>query len=200
MRATLGDEVTLLVDANSGFTPKKAIEVGHMLADFGVSHYEEPCPYWELDWTREVTRALDIDVTGGEQDNNLIVWKQMIDSHAVDIVQPDICYMGGITRTLKVADYAKQAGIPCTLHSANLSLVTLFSLHFMAAIENAGKYVEFSIEGSDYYPWQQHMFSPGFEIRDGNVLLSDKPGWDIEIEPEWLALSDYRVSYNKASS
>jgi L-alanine-DL-glutamate epimerase-like enolase superfamily enzyme len=200
MRATLGDEVTLLVDANSGFTPKKAIEVGYMLADFGVSHYEEPCPYWELDWTREVTRALDIDVTGGEQDNNMIVWKQMIDSRAVDIVQPDICYMGGITRTLKVADYAKQAGIPCTLHSANLSLVTLFSLHFMTAIENAGKYVEFSIEGSDYYPWQQHIFSPEFEIRDGNVLLSDKPGWGIEIDPEWIALSDYRVSYNKASS
>jgi len=200
MRATLGDEVTLMVDANSGFTPKKAIEVGHMLQDFGVSHYEEPCPYWELDWTREVTEALDIDVTGGEQDNNMIVWKQMIDSHAVDVVQPDICYLGGITRTLKVADYARQAGIPCTLHSANLSLVTLFSIHFMAAIENAGKYVEFSIEGSDYYPWQNNIFTPGFEIRNGNVLLSDRPGWGIEIDPEWIALADYRVSYNQASS
>jgi len=203
MRATLGDDVTLMVDANSGYTPKKAIEIGHLLADYGVSHFEEPCPYWELEWTREVRDALaglDLDVSGGEQDNNMIVWKQMIDSRAVDIVQPDICYMGGITRTLKVADYARRAGIPCTLHSANLSLVTLFSLHFMAAIENAGKYVEFSIEGADYYPWAQHIFSPGFEIRQGNVLLSDKPGWDIEIEPEWLALAAYRVSYNQASS
>jgi L-alanine-DL-glutamate epimerase-like enolase superfamily enzyme len=126
----------------------------------------------------------------------MIVWKQMIDSHAVDIVQPDICYMGGITRTLQVANYARQAKIPCTLHSANLSLVTLFSIHFMAAIENAGKYVEFSIEGSDYYPWQENIFSPAFEIRDGNVLISDKPGWGIEIDPEWIALSDYRISYN----
>ena len=195
MRETLGDEVTLMVDANSGYTPKKAIEVGHLLADYGISHYEEPCPYWELDWTREVTAALDIDVTGGEQDNNMIVWKQMIDTHAVDIVQPDICYMGGITRTLQVADYAKQAGIPCTLHSANLSLVTLFSVHFMAAIENAGKYVEFSIEGSDYYPWQNNIFTPEFEIKNGNVMISDKPGWGIEINPEWIALSDYRISY-----
>ncbi|MCP4469412.1 MAG: mandelate racemase/muconate lactonizing enzyme family protein [Gammaproteobacteria bacterium] len=196
MRETLGDEVSLLVDANSGYTPKKAIEIGHMLADYGVSHFEEPCPYWELDWTREVTEALDIDVTGGEQDNNMIVWKQMIDSHAVDIVQPDICYMGGITRTLQVAEYAGQAGIPCTLHSANLSLVTLFSAHFMAAIENAGKYVEYSIEGSDYYPWQEMIFSPALEIRNGNVLIPDKPGWGIEIEPEWIAVSDYRISYN----
>ena len=55
MRDSLGDEVTLMVDANSGFTPKKAIETGRMLLDHGVSHYEEPCPYWELDWTRQVT-------------------------------------------------------------------------------------------------------------------------------------------------
>jgi L-alanine-DL-glutamate epimerase-like enolase superfamily enzyme len=195
MRETLGDEVTLMVDANSGYSPRKAIEIGRLLADYGISHFEEPCPYWELDWTREVTAALDIDVTGGEQDNNMIVWKQMIDTHAVDIVQPDICYMGGITRTLQVADYAKQAGIPCTLHCANLSLVTLFSVHFMAAIENAGKYVEFSIEGSDYYPWQYNIFTPGFEINNGNVMISDRPGWGIEINPEWIALSDYRISY-----
>jgi len=196
MRETLGDDATLLVDANSCYSPAKAIEVGRLLADYGVSHFEEPCPYWELDWTRQVSEALEIDVTGGEQDNNPIVWKQMIDSRAVDVIQPDICYMGGITRTLEIADYARRAGIPCTLHSANLSLVTLFSIHFMAAIENAGKYVEFSIEGPDYYPWQDHIFTPGYEIRDGNARISGAPGWGIEINLEWLALADHRVSYN----
>jgi len=196
MRATLGDDAALLVDANSCYSPAKAIEVGRLLADYGICHFEEPCPYWELDWTRQVTEALDIDVTGGEQDNNLIVWKQMIDSRAVDVIQPDICYMGGITRTLQVADYARRAGLPCTLHSANLSLVTLFSIHFMAAIENAGDYVEFSIEGLDYYPWQDRIFTPGYAIRDGKVQISAAPGWGIEINPQWLALADYRVSYN----
>ena len=195
VRKTLGDDVNLLVDANSGYTPARAIEVGHMLIDYGVSHFEEPCPYWELDWTREVTEALDIDVSGGEQDNNMIVWKQMIDSHAVDIIQPDICYMGGLTRALQVAEMAKQAGISCTLHSANLSLVTLFSIHMMAGIENAGKYVEFSIEGLDYYPWQDRIFTPGYEITNGSVSLSEKPGWGIEINPEWLALSQHQISY-----
>jgi len=196
MRNTLGDEVNLLVDANSGYTPAKAIEIGKLLADYGISHFEEPCPYWQLDWTRQVTEALDIDVTGGEQDNNMIVWKQMIETRAVDIVQPDICYMGGITRTLQVTEMARQADIPCTLHSANLSLVTLFSIHLMAAIENAGKYVEFSIEGLDYYPWQHPFFTPNFEINEGRVSLVELPGWGIEINPEWIALSDYQVSYS----
>jgi len=194
MRKTLGNDVHLLVDANSGYTPATAIKVGHMLTDYGISHFEEPCPYWELDWTRQVTDALDIDVTGGEQDNSMIVWQRMIDTHAVDIVQPDICYMGGITRTLQVAAMAGQAGISCTLHSANLSLVTLFSIHLMSAIENAGKYVEFSIEGLDYYPWQDRIFTPNFEIQNGHVNLPDLPGWGIEINPEWIALSDYQLS------
>ena len=66
----------------------------------------------------------------------------------------------------------------------------------MAAIENAGKYIEFSIEGPDYYPWQERIFSPGFEIRGGNMVLSREPGWGIEIDREWIALAEYRVSYH----
>src|SRR5262249_6670143 len=79
MRAAMDDRIALLVDANSGFSPKRAIEVGQMLEDHGVSHYEEPCPYWEIEQTREVAEALDIDVTGGEQDCMLPTWRHMID-------------------------------------------------------------------------------------------------------------------------
>ena len=85
----LRDEAALLVDANSGYTPARAIEVGRMLEDHGVCHFEEPCPYWELDWTREVTGALaplHIDVTGGEQDCDLATWRRIIDMRAVDVV------------------------------------------------------------------------------------------------------------------
>ena len=40
--------------------------------------------------------ALDLDVTGGEQDCDLPLWRYMIDMRAVDVVQPDVCYLGGI--------------------------------------------------------------------------------------------------------
>ena len=88
----LGDKAQLLVDANSGYTPAKAIEVGRMLQDYGVIHFEEPCPYWEHYWTAEVTRTLSLDVTGGEQDCDLTLWRYMIDNKVVDVVQPDVCY------------------------------------------------------------------------------------------------------------
>lgn len=194
IRKALGPDALLLVDGNSGYSPKKAIEVGRMLQDNGVIHFEEPCPYWQHLWTKEVKEALDIDVTGGEQDCDLSIWRFMIDMRAVDVVQPDICYLGGINRTLEVARMAKAAGIPVTPHSANQSMVTVFTLHLMGALQNAGPYVEFSIEGEDYYPWDSGLYSPALVARDGKVQIPDGPGWGVTIDKGWLEKAEYAKS------
>jgi L-alanine-DL-glutamate epimerase-like enolase superfamily enzyme len=194
VRAALGDDVALLVDANSCYTPARAIAVGRMLERHGVVHFEEPCPYWELDWTREVTQALDIDVTGGEQDWDLGVWRRMVEIRAVDAVQPDVCYVGGFTRALEVASLAARAGLPCTPHSANHSLVLVFTLHLLAAIPNPGPYVEFSIEPDADYPWQVGMCEPRPRVVDGRVQVPKGAGWGVEISPEWLSRAEHRIS------
>ena len=191
----LGEGVAKLVDANSGFSPARAIAVGQMLQDEGISHFEEPCPYWEFEQTRLVTQALDLDVTGGEQDWDLPTWQRMMDQQVVDIVQPDVMYMGGLSRTLEVARMAAARGLPCTPHSANLSLVTICTMHLLGAIPNAGKYLEFSIEGADYYPWQQDLFlGDPYAVRDGTLQIPAEPGWGVEINPQWLASARYQSS------
>ncbi len=191
----LGPDVAKLVDGNSGFSPARAIEVGRLLEAEGISHFEEPCPYWELEQTAEVTAALALDVTGGEQDCDLNVWKRMLDLRAVDIVQPDVMYMGGICRTLKVVELAQAAGVPVTPHSANLSLVTLCTAHLLTAIPNPGKYLELSIEREDYYPWQYGLFrNDPYRVEQGCVTVTDEPGWGVEIADDWLARAQYRVS------
>ena len=191
----LGDGVAKLVDANSGYSVRRAIEVGRLLEAHGISHFEEPCPYWKLEQTRQVADALALDVTGGEQDWDLNTWTRMIKMRAVDIVQPDVMYMGGLARTLRVAHMAAEAGLPCTPHSANLSLVTICTMHLLGAIPNAGKYLEFSIEGSDYYPWQENLFLGNpFAIKDGCATIPAGPGWGVDINPAWLQSAAHQIS------
>jgi hypothetical protein len=194
MRHALPD-ADLLIDANSCYSVPRAIAVGRLLEDHGFCHFEEPCPYWDLDATKRVADALAIDVTGGEQDCQLSTWQRMIAMRAVDIVQPDILYLGGIARTLRVCRMAAAAGLPVTPHCANLSMVTLFTHHLLRAIPNAGRYLEFSIEGPEYYPWQYGLFAGNpYRIEAGQAQMTDAPGWGVEIAPEWLARAAYRCS------
>ena len=191
----LGDGVAKLVDGNSCYSPKKAIEVGKLLEQEGISHFEEPCPYWEFEQTAEVTRALNIDVAGGEQDCEFTAWDAMIEKRAVDILQPDVMYLGGMLRTMEVCKRGDKAGFKITPHAANLSLVTMCTMHLLRAIPNAGKYLEFSIEGLDCYPWQDGLFlGDPYKIVDGKAEVTDAPGWGVEINPAWLDKAQYKLS------
>ncbi len=192
VRKAIGPNVMLLADANSCYTPDKAIEVGKMLEQNHVVHFEEPCPYWEYEWTAEVTAALKkLDVAGGEQDNDLAQWRRMIAMRAMDIAQPDVCYIGGLTRTLRVAELAHRAGMKVVPHSANLSMVTVFSLHAMGAIPSAGRYVEYTIENND---WTNDLFEPVLRVRDGKVSIPGGPGWGVTINKKWLESAERQIS------
>jgi L-alanine-DL-glutamate epimerase-like enolase superfamily enzyme len=191
VRKAIGGDVHLLADANSCYSPPRAIEVGRMLEQNGVRHFEEPCPYWELEWTAQVAAALDMDVSGGEQDTDLAQWARMVGMKAVDIVQPDICYVGGLSRALRVAALGAQAGLSCVPHSANLSLVSVFTVHMLAAIANAGPHMEFSVEPND---WLRELYSPFLEVVEGKVKVPGGPGWGVEINPHWLAAAARGVS------
>lgn len=193
VRKAIGDDAFLFVDANSGYSPAKAIQVGRMLEQEGVTHFEEPCPYPELEWTKEVADALDVPVTGGEQDTDMAQWRRMIHMRAVDIVQPDICYVGGLSRALQVARMADDASLLCMPHAANLSMVSVFTLHMLAAIPNAGRFMEFSIEDT---PWTRDLFTPALRVEDGRVRVPDAPGWGVTVNPEWLKSAEYRISKN----
>ena len=86
---------------------------------------------------------------------------------------------------------AAKAGLKCVPHSANLSMVTIFTLHKMGAIPNAGPHVEFTIERDQ---WNGSLFQPALEVREGRVRIPDGPGWGVTINPEWLAKAKREVS------
>ncbi|MGP4014619.1 mandelate racemase/muconate lactonizing enzyme family protein [Saccharopolyspora sp. 5N708] len=182
-REVLGDGVDLSADANGGFSVGRAIRVGRMLEDHGYFHFEEPCPFPEIELTAEVAAALDIPVSGGEQDISLPQFHRMISGRAVDIVQPDIGYLGGVSRARKVAVLAEAAGIPCTPHCANDSLLQVFTLHLAAAMPACTQYQEWSIERT---PWTQEVYEPVLRVVDGAVPAPTAPGWGVELHPTFV--------------
>ena len=69
--------------------------------------------------------------------------------------------------------------------------MTVFALHMMGAIPNAGPYVEFTIEWGG---WQDGLYQPALEVVDGKVMIPDAPGWGVTISPDWLARSQHAIS------
>ncbi|MCC7494410.1 MAG: mandelate racemase/muconate lactonizing enzyme family protein [Fimbriimonadaceae bacterium] len=191
VRQVLGDAVTLLADANSSYAPEQAIAVGRQLEDCGYHHFEEPCPFPELEQTAAVAAALDIAVAGGEQDCDLSQWQRMARLRAVDIMQPDICYLGGFSRALEVTELAAAHGLTVVPHSANPSLVFVAALHLMAAAPHAEPFVEYSIEECG---WLRGVYDGVPVCRDGRVSLPTAPGWGISPRQEWLDTATVQVS------
>lgn len=184
-------ESFLVADGNGGYTPERAIEISKLLRDGGVAYFEEPCVYWDIDATAEVNAGSAVPVCGGEQDYDLLRWELIFEKKAVSLAQPDVCYLGGLTETLKVARMAERQGLSIMPHAANPSMVLLFSMHLMAAIPNAAPYLEYGIEET---PWITGAFSPALEMVDGAVTIPDGPGWGIEVSQDWLSRADHRCT------
>ena len=179
MRAALGDDMVIYVDANGSYDAPTAIEVGRMLEDNGVTLYEEPCPWEDFEMTKQVADALDVPVAGGEQDSSLPKWRWMIENRGVDIVQPDLIYNGGILRTLKVARMAEAAGIRMTPHYPRNGGEAAPLIHFASALPNFSGYMEYRA----HTPRFDFDYTPIIEVTDGTVPLPPGPGFGIEFDP-----------------
>lgn len=193
LREALGDDIAISADANGSYSPAGAIRIGRLLERHGYQHFEEPCPFPQIENTAQVAAALDIPVAGGEQDNSLEQFGRMIAMRAVDIVQPDIGYVGGMDRARKVAEMAELAGLPCTPHSSGNSLLRVFTLHLAAAMPACHQWQEWGIEGENA-PAGIPLWEPALEVVNGAVRVPTGPGWGVTVPDEYLATTERRVS------
>jgi L-alanine-DL-glutamate epimerase-like enolase superfamily enzyme len=196
MRQAMGDGFDLSADANGGFSVGRAIRIGRLLEEYGYFFFEEPCPFTDIERTAQVAAALDIPVAGGEQDNSLPQFQRMLMIGAVDIVQPDVGYLGGIARTRKVATLADIAGIPCTPHCSNHSMLQVFVLHLAASMPACFQYQEWSIEPT---PWTDEIYESMLRVVGGEVAVPQAPGWGVEILPSFLSQAQHMMSRADAS-
>ena len=183
-RKTYGDKVVIYVDANGSYNAAKAIEVGKLLMDLKCAFYEEPCPWEEISETKRVADALSIPIAFGECDSSFWKFQHMIETKALDIVQPDLNYNGGFIRTARVARMAAVAGIPITPHNTQTGFTSSNILHFASAIANTGPYMEYPYRGK--YS-NESWFSPHFVIRNGSITVPEGPGLGVEVDSAYLA-------------
>ena len=181
-RKTFGDSITLQVDANGSYDPAKAIEVGRMLRDHGVYFFEEPCPWEDFEATKQVADALEIPVAGGEQDTSYAKFRWMVRNRAVDIVQPDVIYNGGLIRTSRVARLAAAAKMDITPHAPQPGYHAAYMLHFASVTPNLGRFQEYPAARFEQPSW----YGPQIQVRNGAVRVPNGPGIGITIDAKFL--------------
>jgi L-alanine-DL-glutamate epimerase-like enolase superfamily enzyme len=183
VRKTYGDNMVLYADSNGSYNAAEAIRIGKLLEEYRYDFYEEPVPFdWYLE-TKEVADALSIPIAGGEQEPSLRNFRWLIASDALDIVQPDLFYFGGMIRSMKVALMAQLFGKQCTPHISG-GLGYLYMMHFISAIPNAGPYHEFK-GFSKNLPFVCKTSSL-LTSDDGLITVPTGPGLGIEIDPEYI--------------
>lgn len=175
VRKSFGDSMDIHADANSSYDPPEAIRVGRLLEEIHAVHYEEPCEFDHFDEMKIVADALKVPVACGEQEFSQWRFRWMIANHGADIVQPDLYYYGGMTRSIKVARMAKAAGLPIALHlSGGFGFV--YMLHFASCTPNLAKYQEYKLGAGKYGSW----FDPAIRIQDGTMTIPTGPGVGIK--------------------
>ncbi|MEX2171383.1 MAG: mandelate racemase/muconate lactonizing enzyme family protein [Pirellulales bacterium] len=182
-RKVLGDDITILADANGSYDAHVGVEVGRMLEEHGVRVFEEPCPWEDFEATKHVADQLELQVAGGEQDTSLEKFRWMVQNRSVDLVQPDVMNNGGFVRTLRVARLTAEASLKISPHSAKSDYRACYMLHVATAIENLGPFQEFPVERPrNRGAW----YDPTFEVKAGVVPAPTGVGLGMTIEASVL--------------
>ena len=183
VRETFGDDMTIYADSNGSYDAKEAIRVGRLMEEYNYDFYEEPVPFDWYEETREVADALTVPIAGGEQEPSMRNFRWLIAHNALDIVQPDMFYFGGMIRSMKVALMAHAVGKTCTPHISGSGLGYLYMMHFVSAIPNAGPYHEFKGFNKEL-PYECKTSSLSSE--EGVVTVPTGPGLGLEIDPDYV--------------
>jgi L-alanine-DL-glutamate epimerase-like enolase superfamily enzyme len=185
VRKVVGNEIDILTDANTAYSMDDARRVLPVLADIQAGWLEEPFACSDFHSYREAAKITPlVPLAAGENHYGRFEFAQLLEAGAVQIWQPDLSKCGGITEGLRIAAMASAYRIPMNTHSSATGINHAATIHFAAAIENAG-YFEACV--SHFNPLRD-MFGQVFEIgSDGCVEPLDKPGIGIEVDESLFA-------------
>ena len=178
VRKALGDNVWLTVDANQMWGYPQAMKAGRVFEELGVDWLEEPLNCEDIAGHARLAADLDIPIALGETLGSRFEFDAYLKAGAVDILQPDIIRMGGLTEMLRVIAMAEVAGRPLAPH------------HMMEATIQVvcGVMADGPIE---HMPWMEAAFTDPADIENGRMRPPEGPGLGLDISDE--TVSQYRV-------
>jgi L-fuconate dehydratase len=184
-RQVVGPSIALAVDANQRWDVGAAIAWLKELARFDLAWVEEPTSPDDVLGHATIRRAIaPIPISTGEHTQNRVVFKQLFQAHAVDLIQIDAARVGGVNENLAILLMAAKFGIRVFPHAGGVGLCELVQHLAMADfIAIGGSMEDRAIEFVDHL--HEHFVDPA-RIRSGRYLAPSKPGFSAEMRPESL--------------
>lgn len=178
VREAVGDDVEIYVDANNGYYAKQAIKMSEIFEQFDVAWFEEPVLADDIPGLAQVSQATTIPVATGEHEYTKYGFRDLLLAGAVDIVQPDVHRVTGITEWMKVAAMADAFNLPVAPHA-----VSLVHLHCAMATPNLKVVEVLGAEEQSNSVWWTEV--PPYEGGTWRPF-DDRPGLGLEISPDAL--------------
>ena len=196
VRAAIGPDIALMVDANHAYDAATAIRLGRAFAELDVAWFEEPVIPEDLEGYAEVTRALDLPVAGGEAEFNRFGFRRLFEARGVDIVQPDLTATGGFTECQRIAALAGIYGVRYLPHVWGSAVGLAAALQFVAALPPATHALR-PLEPLFELDRTANRFRDDLAVEPlspvgGWLDIPDRPGLGITIDETQLAR--YRVA------
>lgn len=198
VRDEVGDDMVLMVDCNQGWrmpwdveTPwslKDALQVARELEELDVYWMEEPLHRGDYDGMAELRRATDVRIAGGEMTRELHEFRTLIQRGALDVLQPDVALVGGITGLRRVAMMAQEHNLVFTPHTWTNGVGVLANAHLVAGCTGA-PFLEFPYDPPEWSLDRRDfmMVDPLDVDADGWIRLPDAPGLGFELDEDRLA-------------
>ncbi len=179
MRAHLGPEFPLMVDANMRWSVDEAIRAARALADCAPVWLEEPTIPDDVPGHVRIVREGGLPIAAGENLHTLYEFRQLISAGGVTFPEPDVTNCGGVSAFMKVCHLAEAFNLPVTSHGAHD-----LTVHLLAAVPNRS-YLEAHGFGLDRF------IAEPLRIEAGLAVAPDRPGHGVELD--WKALETVRA-------
>jgi L-alanine-DL-glutamate epimerase-like enolase superfamily enzyme len=185
VRRALGDDVAILVDANTGYSLADARQAMPGLDAHGVGWLEEPFPAHDHRSYATAATFGRLPLAAGENHYTRFEFTRVIEDRVLGILQPDLSKCGGVTEAVRIAALASAWKLPIHPHTSMTGLNMAASIHFLAALDNGG-YFEADVSRQNLF--RDALTSRPYEIGpDGCVRPLETPGIGVEVDEAFLA-------------